>query len=170
MKLNLGCGTEILRGYINIDNVKLDGVDVLHDINKFPYPFDDGTFDEIYCSHILEHVDNLPAVMRELKRICKPGARIKIRGPHFSCGVSYRDPTHKRYFSYFTFDYFSDYCFYAPVKFKVIRRGFNFTRTKFIPLNFFINPILNSFPIIYERCFCWIFPAAEIIVELEVIK
>ena len=170
MKLNLGAGLDIKEGHVNLDSVKLHGIDVIHDLNKFPYPFEDNTFDEVFASHVLEHVDDLSATMAELKRICRSGARIKVRGPHFSCGVSYRDPTHKRYFSYFTFDYFSDACFYAPVKFKIISRSYNFTRTKFIPLNPFVNPILNSFPIIYERLFCWIFPTAEVFFEMEVVK
>jgi hypothetical protein len=108
--------------------------------------------------------------MKEMQRICKPGARIKIRAPHFSCGVSYRDPTHKRLFSYFTFDYFTDECFYAPVKFKIISRKLNFTRRAFTFLNYIMNPIINISPLFYERFFCWIFPCAEVIAELEVIK
>ena len=38
-KLNLGCGTDIKKGYINLDVAKLDGVDVVHDINRLPLPF-----------------------------------------------------------------------------------------------------------------------------------
>ena len=112
----------------------------------------------------------MPKVLTELKRICKPGAIIKVRGPHFSCGVSWRDPDHKRLFSIFTFDYFSDYSFYAPVKFKIKSRKFNFTRTELTFLNPIINPILNAMPQIYERFFCWLIPTAEGIVELEVVK
>jgi len=111
-KLNLGSGPIVKKGYVNIDIVKCEGVDIVHDLNMFPYPFRDNEFDEIYTSHVLEHLDDLPKVMTELKRICKKGARIVIRVPHFSCGVSYRDPTHRRLFSYFTFDYFTDICFY----------------------------------------------------------
>ena len=173
MKLNLGAGQEILAGWVNQDGLKLPGIDAVFDLNKFPYPLDDNTFDEVYASHVLEHVVDLPKVLAELKRICKPGAIIKVRGPHFSCGVSWRDPDHKRLFSIFTFDYFSDYSFYAPVKFKIKSRKFNFTRTQFTFLNPILNPILNSqksMQAIYERFFCWLLPAAEVIVELEVLK
>ena len=72
-KLNLGCGQDIRKGYVNLDFLKLRGVDVVHDLNKFPYPFDDDEFDEIYTSHVLEHLDNLPKAMKELKRICRNG-------------------------------------------------------------------------------------------------
>ena len=130
-KLNFGCGNEIIKGYVNMDILKLPGVNVVHNFNKFPYPFKDNEFDEIYTSHVLEHLDDLIKVMVELKRICKPGAKIKIRVPHFSCGVSYRDPTHKRLFSYFTFDYFTEKCFYDLPNFKIKNRRLNFTRWAF---------------------------------------
>ena len=169
-KLNFGCGQEIMKGYVNMDILKLPGVNVIYNFNKFPYPFKDNEFDEIYTSHVLEHLDDLIKVMAELKRICKSGAKIKIRVPHFSCGVSYRDPTHKRLFSYFTFDYFTDECFYNLPKFKIIKRKLNFTRLSFTFLNPIINPFINLSPALYERFFCWIFPCAEVIVELEVVK
>ncbi len=169
-KLNLGCGKDIRKGYINLDIVKMKGVDVVHNLNKFPYPFKSNEFDEVYTSHVLEHLDNFIQVMEELKRICKPGARIIIRVPHFSCGVSYRDPTHQRLFSYFTFDYFTEDCFYDLPKFRIIKRRLNFTRGAFPSLNYLFNPVININPALYERFFCWIFPCAECLCMLEVIK
>src|SRR3989344_3463022 len=68
-KLNFGCGPEIMKGYVNMDILKLQGVDVVHNFNKFPYPFKDNEFDEIYTSHVLEHLDDLIKVMTEFKII-----------------------------------------------------------------------------------------------------
>jgi len=172
--LDLGCGNNKYKSkkdmVIGIDNVKLKNVDVIHDLNKFPYPFKKNEFDLIYTSHTLEHLDNLDKVFQELIRIIKPRGRILIRVPHFSCGVSYRDPTHKRLFSYFTFDYFTDECFYTKSKFKIIKRRLNFTRQALTFLNYIFNPIINISPLLYERFFCWILPCAEVIAELEVRK
>lgn len=36
-------------------------------------PFDDGTFDIAYCCDVLEHVDDLDAVIAETARVLKPG-------------------------------------------------------------------------------------------------
>ena len=58
-KLNLGCGKKILKGYINLDCVKFPGVDKVHNLNKYPWPFKDNEFDEIYCDNILEHLDGI---------------------------------------------------------------------------------------------------------------
>ena len=173
-KLNLGCGKDIKKGYINLDFMKQPGVDIVHNLNKFPWPFKDNEFDEVYASHVLEHVDDLIKTMEELHRICKSGAKIIIRVPHFSCGVSYRDPTHKRLFSYFTFDYFTNLKEYYDRKeknlFKIKKRKLNFTRLSFTFLNPLINPFINLSPALYERFFCWILPCSEVIFELEVIK
>ncbi len=67
MKLNMGCGKDILRGYINVDLRPLPGIDVAHDLNRFPYPFKDNTFDEIYCNNILEHLDDIVRIMEEMR-------------------------------------------------------------------------------------------------------
>ena len=170
MKLNLGAGTDIKAGYINTDKVSLPGIDVVHNLNAFPWPFKDNQFDEVYCSRILEHVSDLQRTMKEIRRISAHNAVIKIRVPHFSCGVSYRDPTHKRLFSYFTFDYFTDDCPYASVKFNIISRRLNFTREHLTFLNYIVNPIINISPMLYERLWCWILPTSEIVCALEVTK
>ena len=170
MKLNIGCGPDIRAGYVNMDAVPLPGVDVRHDLNCLPWPFADDTFDEVYASHVLEHVADLTQTMAEIRRICRPGARIQIRVPHFSCGVSHRDPTHRRLFSYFTFDYFTDACFYGLPAFKIVQRRLNYTRLAMTFLNPILNPLLNLSPELYERLFCWMLPTAEVICELEVAK
>ncbi len=73
MKLNLGCGKDIKEGYINLDKWALGEVDVVHNLNLFPYPFKDNIFDEILCSHLLEHVNDLIKVMEELHRMLLTG-------------------------------------------------------------------------------------------------
>ncbi|MEO0254131.1 MAG: class I SAM-dependent methyltransferase [candidate division WOR-3 bacterium] len=95
-KLNLGCGNFKKEGYINLDYNKDVEPDVIHDLNVFPYPFEDNEFDLIEASHVLEHLDDPFKVMRELHRITKNNGLIIIRVPHFSRGFTH--PEHKRGF------------------------------------------------------------------------
>ena len=104
-KLNLGCGTDVKKGWINLDSSALPGVDVVHDIGTLPLPFSDGQFDEILCRDILEHLDYAP-VLRDLWRITASGGSLTIRVPHFTSKHNFIDPTHKKLFSVNTFDFF----------------------------------------------------------------
>lgn len=178
-KLNIGCGEKVKSGseWINLDFVKFPGVDKVHDLNKFPYPFKNDEFEEVYCSHILEHVPDLTKVIAELYRICKDRAIIRIRAPHFSSFSYYTDPTHKIPFGHLSFDDLLD-DFVQEVKYKnkktplfrVITRRLNFTRTKAKFLNRILNPLINLSPLTYERFLCWIFPCSEVLFELRIVK
>ncbi|PIX28535.1 MAG: hypothetical protein COZ64_02880 [Candidatus Brennerbacteria bacterium CG_4_8_14_3_um_filter_43_14] len=54
IKLHLGCGTIILDGYVNIDILPAQGVDVISDVRKL-VGYGDASVDEVYLSHVLEH-------------------------------------------------------------------------------------------------------------------
>ena len=94
--MNLGCGQFKKEGYVNLDYVKETNPDILHDLNKLPYPLKNGEFDLVEADHILEHLTDPFAVMRELHRITKRGGQVIIRAPHFSRGFTH--PEHKRGF------------------------------------------------------------------------
>ena len=100
MKLNLGCGSKILKGYTNLDKFNFYNPDILHDLEKFPYPFQDNSVDEIILSHVLEHIGQTPEVfnkiIKELYRICKNDSVIHIYVPHPRHDDFISDPTHVR--------------------------------------------------------------------------
>jgi len=93
-KLNLGCGEHKKEGYVNIDWQALTKPDVVHDLNAFPYPFDDNTFDLVEAFHVLEHLDKPFVIMKELHRILKPGGTLHIKVPHFSRGFTHAEHAH----------------------------------------------------------------------------
>lgn len=104
-KLNLGCGTDIRPGWINLDIAPLPGVDVVHDLNILPLPFPDNHFASLLCNDVLEHVDLVP-LLRECHRILAPGGRMQIEVPHYTSNNNYVDPTHRNRFSVKTFRFF----------------------------------------------------------------
>jgi len=176
-KLNLGCGRNVKEGWINLDCVGLPGVDIVHNIEKLPLPFDDEQFDEVRCDSILEHIEYIP-VLRDLYRILKPGGLLKIRVPHFSSRNNYVDPTHKKHFSIDTFDFFvaesrfareKDYYFDFHFS-KITSRKIKFCKRGIFWPNRIIEPLINLGPRIqwwYESTYmCWLVPANDIVVEL----
>lgn len=168
-KLNLGCGEDYRENWINLDFNRKMKADVYADIEK-KLPFKGNTFDYVYTEHVLEHVRNLVQLMKELKRVCKNGAIIEIRVPHASSMLAFQDPTHVRFFTYLTFDYFSDWGFYDLPKFEVVSKYLNYVVKEWTFLNKIFNPILNLCPRYYERLFGGIFPCGEVRYKLRVIK
>jgi len=90
-KLNLGSGVDYKEGFINIDFHSHIDVDVIHDLNEIPYPFEDNSLEHINAYHILEHLDKPFWVMKELHRILKPGGVLHIKVPHFSRGFTHAE-------------------------------------------------------------------------------
>ena len=97
-KLNLGCGKSIKKGWVNLDINEEEGIDVVHDLNILPLPFDIETFECILCENVLEHINYLP-LMNDLHRILKKGGVLIIRVPHFTSKSNYADPSHIHFFS-----------------------------------------------------------------------
>lgn len=172
-KLNLGCGKDIREGYVNLDKFPLEGVDVVHDIEKVPLPFADEEFDEILCDSILEHVNYVP-LMKELHRILKKDGILKITVPHFTSANNFIDPTHKHMFSIQTFKFFvlgaTERDYYFDFHFSdIVYRRITFPKGKQIH-NYLIEWLINlnnSLRHVYELSFLRIFPAENIIIWLK---
>ncbi len=97
--LDLGCGPAKEPGAFGVDSRPLEGVDCVHNLNEYPWPIKDDSFDKVRATHIVEHVDDVPGFFGEIHRVCASGAQVFIETPHFSNRCSYCDPTHKHAFS-----------------------------------------------------------------------
>ena len=110
-QLNLGCGFDKRRGFINADNFPQCEPDVLLDIETLPWPFADDAFDYILMKHVLEHVGatfaSFRGVMRELYRVTAPGGVVEIHIPYYRHQAYWSDPTHVRVFTPKTFEMMS---------------------------------------------------------------
>ena len=106
-KLDLACGQNKQQGFIGVDIVQLPGVDVVHDLEIYLWPFEDNSVDEIFCSHYVEHTIDLMKFMDECYRILKTGSKMTIIAPYYSSMRAWQDPTHKRAVSEASFLYFN---------------------------------------------------------------
>jgi SAM-dependent methyltransferase len=171
-RLNLGCGTDIRPGFVNLDIAALPGVDVVHDLDVLPLPFEDDRFVEIVCKDVLEHID-LPAVLRECHRILRPGGRLHVQSPHFTSAAVYVDPTHRTALSIQTLDFFATRgrfggrSYYFDFHFSYVERArITFHRYRWQPWNYLLEPIVNARPAIqtfYEGTgLARLFPASNV--------
>lgn len=114
-RLLLGCGPNSRDGWINLDIARLDGVDVVADLNhcgEVKLPFSDSSITEIYAHHLLEHIDNILPLLQELHRIAKPGALAVLSVPYGSSDAAYENPGHVRQFFLKSFEYFSQLAYW----------------------------------------------------------
>lgn len=175
MKLQIGCGNDKRKGYLNLDSSEEVKPDVRWNLEKVPLPFKRNQFNEILANHVLEHIVSLVPLIHELHRICKRNAIIKIKTPFYSSWGQFNDPTHVRFFTPWTFNYFNQGNYSHEVssnkdlfKIKKVRLSFGVGISRYA--NWLINPLINLNHKIYCIFFAWILPAAEIYYELEVIK
>lgn len=101
MRLDIGCGKNKIKvegqdDWLGVDSIAFDGVDVVHDMRQ-PWPWEDNSVDEVYCSHFLEHLTGAERIhfFNELHRVLKPGTQARIITPHWSHERAYGDPTHQ---------------------------------------------------------------------------
>ena len=61
----------------------------VHDI-----PFEENTFDVVFCNHVMEHVDDDIKAMGEIHRVMKPGGWAIIQSPQdYSRSETLEDPS-----------------------------------------------------------------------------
>ena len=188
--LNLGCGKTRIPDSIGVDGVKIEGcVDVVHDLNVVPYPFEDNYADEIHMYHVLEHLDNPVEKLEEIHRLLKPGGVLYLRVPHFSSMGAFTDITHKRPFGYWSFDCFKkdhDQHFYTQVEYEILKKEIKYfglypntgVYAKHVhpnkcprlvrPFVLLVNFFINLSPVLFERLWCyWVGGATEIEVRFR---
>ena len=172
IKIDLGCGRFKEEGFVGLDIEKYPGVDKVIDIRK-GLPYKDSSVDEVYTNHFLEHLDieDVVNVIKEIHRVCKPGARVLIRIPHFSGRWAFYE-FHKTFFRHDSFRDFidgDDDC-RGDVRFKLVSRKIRFPRKRY-PWNILVQWFANMFPEFYEDTFMKaLFPAFDLEFVFDVLK
>jgi len=177
--LELGCGRVKHPGAVGIDRIALPGVDVVHDLNRVPFPFADDFFDEVYAIHIIEHLDSILAVMEEIFRISRPGARVVIITPHHSDAISWQDPTHKWHLNSYSFNYFEPSYhtnYYTAARFRIRSRTVELASIwKALGIQFLVNldnryPFMRFVRKLWEQHLCFVLRGKQLTFVLEADK
>lgn len=163
--VNFGCGANGQKdGYINVDRVAGVGVELVHDLNVFPYPFQDGSVAEVLLQHVLEHVDNPRRVVFECKRMLKREGKLVIVVP---IGARALGLFHKHHFSISNFE-ISGVSDLEQIEFwkgfDIVSKHFGFIKCgKKWFFNKFVEKFVNLFSSdFYELSFLrFVFPANE---------
>jgi len=170
--LDIGCGKKKVPGAIGIDfNPDLDA-DVVHDLNVFPYPFEDGAFDEVHIRSTLFLLDDPVKVMEEVYRVCKTGAHVVVLQPYFRSAWNYIDPWVKNFGTVHSFAFYdSDDAIckryeYSSARFKTVRIIFNDGLPAGV-LKRFVIAVANRFPRKYELYLSHLFPLDTITFYLK---
>ncbi len=120
IRLDIGCGENKQKGFIGLDARQLKGVDIVHDLETFPYPLPNGCCTMIVGSHIIEHIKPWHSIslMNELWRISKVGGQLALSTPYPGSRGFWQDPTHCNGWNEATFQYFDPryplYTIYKP--------------------------------------------------------
>ncbi|MDQ3667674.1 MAG: class I SAM-dependent methyltransferase [Acidobacteriota bacterium] len=178
-KLDIGCGRNKLSGSIGLDIVPLEGVDIVHNLEQYPYPFEDNTFEYIRLSHVIEHLQSILKTMEEIHRIARPDALVEIITPHYTDSSSWQDPTHiwhlnSRAFGFFEEDFKTNH--YSKVRFKITYSEVKLLKLyRWLGLEFLVNLQNRSshfrfFRNFWEHYLCYIIRGKVMTFRLKVIK
>jgi SAM-dependent methyltransferase len=176
--LNLGCGhakrdfPEASRAseIVGVDHSPASQADVIHDLDQVPYPLPSDSFDLILMQDVIEHLENIPAVMAEVHRVARHGALVRIRTPHFSSWYAYNDPTHRHALGVFAFDGFDaakPNALYTTARFERVRRRILFPRLWRMTG---AAALANRFPARWEQLFAFVIRAENLEFELRAVK
>jgi len=174
--LHLGCGNSKLDGSIGVDILEFSAVDVIHNLDILPWPFDDNSIDVFFAHSVVGHLISVVDFMNEVQRVGKDGSRIIISTPYFRSVDSFSDPTLKHFFTSYSMDYFLDIDShlsnynYTPYKFKKIGFWYGWPQLSRNPLTRVFKAFIHRFPLLYDQYLSLLIPVKILVWELEVKK
>ena len=131
LNLDIGCGENCQNGFVGMDKRELPGIEIVHDIEVFPWPVKDGECSVIMMSHLVEHIKPWLQIdlMNEAWRVLEPNGLLLISTPYAGSFRYFQDPTHCAPWNEATVEYFLEdkplYQVYKPKPWKCDRMAFH---------------------------------------------
>lgn len=131
--VDIGCGKNKQgENWFGIDYRKLPGVDLVQDLEVFPWGVPSESFHTALANHVIEHINPSHGIfisfMNEVWRILKPGGEFMIGAPYATSQGMFRDPTHVNFVNEETWSYFDPddnfykgglYNIYSPLPWRI---------------------------------------------------
>lgn len=124
-RLHIGSGKDYRAGWLNVDILPSAQPDVLLDLaqdHNWPMSLHSDTvgevelqpdsLDVIYANNVLEHVPDLPTLMRNCLTLLKEGGRMEVEVPYEHANTAWQDPTHIRAMNESSWIYYADWFWY----------------------------------------------------------
>lgn len=123
--LDVGCRDRKETNWLGIDWKLHPGVDIVHDLEKFPYPLPDDSCITIKAAYVAEHIS--PKLffswMDEMWRMLKPDGQLVMSAPYAGSVGYWGDPTHINGITEITFQHFDPdlplYASYSPRPWRI---------------------------------------------------
>nr|ADD96420.1 methyltransferase type 11 [uncultured organism MedDCM-OCT-S09-C426] len=106
-KVQLCCGKEKIDGYIGVDLVRKNGVDIIRDLNK-EWPFESESVGLFLAKNALEYLNDPLHSMKEIHRCLKPDGYALIQVPSSNGKAAFENPLHKSYWNINSFSYYTN--------------------------------------------------------------
>jgi glycosyltransferase involved in cell wall biosynthesis len=124
-KVDLCCHENPLENFIGVDAYPYPKVDVVYDLNKPYWPFEDGSVGVFRMQDALEHLKDPIQTMKELYRCLAPHGWVLIEVPNTDGRGAFQDPTHVTFWNSNSFWYYTKaqqaQFINTPVKFQLNR-------------------------------------------------
>jgi SAM-dependent methyltransferase len=172
--LDVGCGINKVAGAIGIDRNASSRADVLCDLDHFPYPFCDSSFDRVHVVHVIEHLADIVRSMEEFHRLARSGGEVLVVTPHYSDFSSFCDPTHLWHLNSFSLRYFGEdhgvFGYYSAVRFaEIYVRVTLLSFWRWLGFEWLVNASAR-FRRFWEHYLCYIVRGKAIEWRLQVLK
>lgn len=131
--VDIGCGgNKQGKDWFGIDYRKMPGVDLIQDLESFPWGVPSESFNTAVASHVIEHIQPAHGIfisfMNEAWRILKEDGEFIIGAPYATSVGMFRDPTHCNFINEETWSYFDPedqlyqgqlYGIYSPLPWRI---------------------------------------------------
>lgn len=114
------------KGFTGMYRSKIEGADIVHDVESFPWPFTDDECHVIIAPHVAEHIKPwlIYRFFDECWRILKEEGQLAVSVPYAGSPGFWSDPSHctgfnERSFAYLDPDYPDSYNSHKPKPWKI---------------------------------------------------